>query len=419
MSSDFQEALHTYADLVVRVALNIQRGQRLVVCDPGNWGVSHHNAPLVREIARCAYEAGATFVDTIWGDEKLRLLSFSTASSATFDRLPKWWSDGILEYFQQGDAVLFLIARDPDLLQDQDPSLVSQASTALLSQYKLIHEHRSRNTSNHAAIAAPVPGWATKVFPGVAPQLAEDELWRAIFTACRVVVSDPVSAWQAHARDLDRTAHYLNAKRYKSLKFASQDTDLFVGLPAGHKWCTATESTPQGVAFLSNMPTEEVFTLPHREQVRGIVRSTRPLSFGGVLIQDFTLTFENGRVTSASATRNEDMLTRLLETDEGASRLGEVALVPNSSPISQLELIFHNILYDENAASHLPLGSAWKSCLQDAEELEDQSFESRGGNHSSLHVDFMIGSRTMNVDGLLDNRLAEPLMRDGEWVFNP
>lgn len=417
MSGDLEHSLRTYAELAVKVALNVQPGQRLLVCDPYAWGVSLHVAPLVRAIAQSAYDAGVSFVDVIWGDEELRLMAFRSAPSHTFSSLPAWPIQGILEYFQRYDAVLILLTGNPALLNDADPRAISLAGTTLARQLQPVQEHRNRLTSNCAIISAVVPGWAAKVFPDTPPDTAEQKLWDAVFAACYVNEPDAALSWRRHVEGLRRRAEYLNSRRYQALRFSSDTTDLSVGLPEGHSWSGATGVTQRGIHFVGNMPTQEVFTLPHRERVNGVVRSTKPLPISGVIIDNFALTFENGKVVSACAANHQDTLNSILETDEGASRLGEVALVPDSSPIAQSGLVFFNALFDENAASHLALGNAWRECLQGGETMSSASFLSCGGNQSGRHVDFMIGSPRMNVDGLLATGTSEPVMRDGEWAF--
>lgn len=419
MSGELERSLKSYADLVVKVAVNVQPGQRLLVCNPFSWGVSLGAIHTVRQIAESAYEAGAGFVDVIWGDELLRRMALFRAPSGTLKLLPTWSSDGVLGYFKRQDAVLILYAEDPDLLKDVDPASVALAEAALSSQVKPIMECRSQKLTNCSVISAPIPAWSSKVFPRDAPDEQAKQLWRAIFRACYLDAPDPLQSWKDHIRDLGARTKYLTRKQYAALHFASKATDLTLGLADRHIWHGGGDTSQQGIPFVANFPTEEVYSLPHRERAEGTVKSTRPLSFGGVLVDDFTVEFEKGRVVRVSATNNEELIRRLLDADEAASRLGEVALVPNSSPISQSGLVFFNTLYDENAASHLAFGQGWKSCIEGGNEMDDNAFIAHGGNESVDHVDFMIGSSDMNVDGLTTGGSREPLMRQGEWVFTP
>ncbi|HUM27768.1 MAG TPA: aminopeptidase, partial [Anaerolineales bacterium] len=210
---------------------------------------------------------------------------------------------------------------------------------------------------------------------------------------------------------------YLNKKRYAALHYKAPGTDLTVGLPSQHKWVAARSKSQTGIDFTANLPTEEVFTMPHKDKVDGFVAASRPLVIAGTTVEDFTLTFEKGRVVKVTAKKHEETLRKLIETDEGAARLGEVALVPNSSPISQSGILFYNTLFDENASSHIALGAAYPFTMKDGNKLSQGDFQKRGGNHSIIHTDFMIGSKDMDIDGILANGKREPLMRKGEWAF--
>jgi aminopeptidase len=274
-----------------------------------------------------------------------------------------------------------------------------------------------KNATNWAVVTAPVDGWPEKVFPHLPPDSRKAKFWDTIFEICRVKQADPVSAWQDHVNRLVARSNYLNRKRYAALKLAAPGTDLTVGLPRGHIWRGARMSSQNGIDFTANIPTEEIFTIPHKDKTEGVVTATKPLSYGGSLIEDLSLTFSKGQVVKATARKGEESLHKLLEMDEGASRLGEVALVPHSSPISQSGLLFYNILIDENASNHIALGRAYKFSVEGGEAMSDDEFAAAGGNHSLIHIDFMIGSGEMDVDGLVEDGTAEPIMRGGEWVF--
>jgi aminopeptidase len=265
-------------------------------------------------------------------------------------------------------------------------------------------------------VAAASQRWAAKVFPGIAPEQQVNRLWETINRLCRLDTADPIAEWQSHIAALAARADFLNRKQYTALRYSGPGTSLLIGLPAGHIWISARSESRNGIAFTANIPTEEVFTMPHRERVDGVVRSTKPLSYGGQLIEDFTLRFEKGRVIDVQAARGEAAMRQLLETDAGSSRLGELALVPHSSPISQAGLLFYNTLFDENAASHIALGSAYKFTLAGGEDMSDEDFERAGGNRSATHVDFMIGSPALDIDAVTAGGAVEPLVRRGEWA---
>jgi aminopeptidase len=419
MSSDFEQMLAKYAELTVKVGLNLQPGQRLLVKGDAlvTNGVSLHMAPLVQRIAAVAYQGAARLVDVIWGDEQLQLARFRHAPRDSFTEFPTWQANAALEYAQRGDAFLTILADNPDLLTDQDPELVATFQTTALKHTRPYRDYIMRDAINWTVIAGSTPDWAARVFPDLPPPVAESKLWEAIFEMCRLNHADPVAAWQTHLGRLAARSDYLNCKRYAALKFTAPGTDLTVGLPAGHIWKGGHSTSQSGIAFTANMPTEEIFTLPHKDKTEGVVAASMPLSHGGALIENFSLTFAQGQVVRASADKGEAILCKMLETDAGAGRLGEVALVPHSSPISQSGLLFYNSLIDENAASHIALGRAYRFSLQGGQALSDAEFAALGGNYSLTHVDFMIGSAHMYVDGLQEDGAVEPITRNGEWAF--
>jgi aminopeptidase len=409
--------LQSYADLIVRVGLNLRAGQRLLIIGPlANGGVSLDAAPLVREVAASAYRAGAPLVETLWGDEGVQLARFRNASSESFNEFSAWFPRALTEHVEAGHAVLSISANDPDLLKGEPPAFVSALQQTAARSVRPFRELISRNQVNWTVAAAASPGWAARVFADVDPSCRMDHLWDAIVALCRLDRPDPVAAWQEHLDALAARRDALNLKRYDALKYRGPGTDLTIGLPADHLWVSGQSVSQGGILFAPNLPTEEVFTMPHRDRVNGTLRSSKPLSHGSTLIDDFTLTFKDGSIVALSAARGEEMLRRLVETDPGAARLGELALVPHGSPISQSGRLFYNTLFDENAASHVALGSAYRFTMKDGEGMTPEAFEAAGGNRSAVHVDFMIGSGELDIDGVLRNGQVEPLMRRGEWV---
>jgi aminopeptidase len=412
MSSEYEQNLDKYAEVIVRVGLNLQPGQRLNIRL-----APLELAPLVRLIVAQAYKVGARLVDVMWIDDQLRLIRFQQAPRDSFEEFPEWRANAAFEAGKAGDAILFFRAENPDLLGEQDPELVSTVFQTAVKHLKPFYDLWSRNAMNWTLITAPVDGWTEKVFPDLPPDSRKARFWDTIFEICRVKQPDPVSAWKDHVNELIARSNYLNHKQYTALKLTAPGTDLTVGLPRGHVWQSARMTSQGGIVFSANIPTEEIFTLPHKDKTEGVVTATRPLSHGGVLIEDFSLKFADGRVVKVSAAKGEEVLRKLIETDEGASRLGEVALVPHSSPISQSGLLFYNTLIDENAANHIALGEALRPFIEGGEAMSDDEFAAVGGNQSHIHTDFMIGSGEMDVDGLLEDVTAEPIMRSGEWAF--
>jgi len=414
---NLEQRLDIYADLTVDVAINLQPGQRLLIIGPlMNGGVALEAATMVRRIAASAYRAGAELVEAIWGDEALQLVRFHHARKETLGKFSAWLPRALEDHAKAGHAVLSVYANDPDLLQHEPPDLVGALQQATSRAVVPFREHISRNATNWGVVAAASEAWAGKVFPEVPRDQQLSRLWDTIATLCRLDRPDPIAAWKAHLAALAARSEYLNRKRYTALRFAGPGTDLTVGLPAGHIWVSGASLTQSGIRFVANLPTEEVFTIADRNRVEGTVRATKPLSYGGTLIDDFSLRFEGGRVVDFKAARGEAVLRQLVETDAAAGRLGEVALVPHSSPIAQSRLLFYSTLFDENAASHVALGSAYKFTLTGADAMSDAEFEQAGGNRSAIHVDFMIGSGEVDVDGVLDAGSHEPLMRGGEWA---
>lgn len=412
-----QELLEKYAEAIVRVGLNIRTGQRLIINLAATRGVPYQFAPLVREVAKAAYRVGARFVDVIWGDEEMLRLRAQYAPRDSFDEYSTWQIDAVMRMVEKGDALLSITGSDPDLLGGLDPEILGMMQKTHLQQFSRVSEKVSANAINWCVVAAAGEGWAKKVFPELAPEKAQEKLWEAIFETTRINQPDPIAAWQEHIINLRGRAKYLQAKQYTALHYSAPGTDFTLGLPNGHIWVSAQSLAQNGIAFTANMPTEEVFTLPDRNRADGVIKSTYPLSYGGTLIDDFQVTFEKGRITKVSAQKGESVLQKLVDTDEGSHRLGEVALVTASSPIAQRGHLFYNTLYDENASCHIAIGRAYRFTLTGGTELTDEEFTAAGGNVSLNHVDFMIGSPTMDIDGIKQDGAREPVMREGEWAF--
>jgi aminopeptidase len=410
-------ALARYAEVVIRVALNLQPGQRLLVIGPlANGGVALDAAPLVRAVAARAYEGGAPLVEVLWGDEAITMARFASAPAGSFGQFSGWLPQALADHVAQGHALLSIHANDPDLLRDAPADRVSALQAATAHAVRPFRERIAANATNWAVVAAATPAWARRVFPDLPEPEAVAQLWRAIARLCRLDADDPVDAWRTHLDALGERTAILNERRYTALRYRGPGTDLEVGLASGHVWHGGRSTSQNGISFAANVPTEEVFTMPDRARVNGVVRATKPLSYGGTLIEDFGLRFDGGRIVEICAGRGEAVLRDLVATDEGAARLGEVALVPHSSPVSQAGHLFYTTLFDENAASHLAIGNAYAFTLEGGDALSPEAFERAGGNRSVTHVDFMIGSGELDVDGVLADGTVEPVMRAGEWT---
>jgi aminopeptidase len=380
-------------------------------------GVDISLAPFVRQVAEAAYRRGSPYVDVIWGDPLLERVRLQAAPRDSLAEYPKWPSDARMEHVEPADAYLALRADNPDLLAGIDPTRIGDYIAAIRERGKALIPIMSRNHANWCVATVSALEWAAKVLPKAPEDKRVEALWNLIFETCRIYEKDPVDAWRKHIAGLARRKDYLNEKRYASLQYTAPGTRLKVGLPSGHLWHGGQMKAENGIDFVPNLPTEEVFTLAHISEVQGEVAATKPLVYNGNTIDGMRLTFEAGKVVKFSARKGEAMLDQLLRSDAGSTRLGEVALVPDSSPVSRLGVTFHSTLFDENASCHLALGQAYRFTLQGAERLSDEAFAEVGGNSSKVHSDFMMGSAKIDIDGILPDGTAEPVMRAGEWAF--
>ncbi|MBY8992363.1 MAG: aminopeptidase [Candidatus Lokiarchaeota archaeon] len=417
MSSEFDKNLEKYAELIIKVGLNLQEGQRLLIGTPaiGRNGVSLELAPLVRLIVKKAYQNGARLVEVMWEDDQTRLFRYQYAPKDSFEEYPTWRTEGAFNFAEKSDAMLFIASRDPDLLSEIDSNLILTSTKSYLNHMKPANDIRRKGLVNWSAIAAPLDRWADKIFPEIPQDERKARFWDVIFEICRVTQADPVAAWKKHINRLVTRASYLNNKQYTALHFIAEGTDLTIGLPKAHIWKSAHFTTQMGFSNVVNIPTEEIFTTPDKGTTEGMVSATKPL-VTAVTIENLVLTFSKGKVVDVSASKGEEFIRNYIKTDEGASRLGEVSFVPHSSPISQSGLLFYNILIDENASCHIALGSGIKTCIENGVNMSDDEFSAAGGNSSMLHVDFMIGSEKMDVDGIMEDGTTEPIMRNGEWA---
>jgi aminopeptidase len=407
---EFAQNLERLAEVAVRAGLGLAPGQQLVMT------ATLDAVPLARLITEHAYKAGASLVTTLFSDEEAALLRFRHGADAGFDTAASWLYEGMAQAFRNGAARLAITGNDPSLLSKENPENVSRANRAMSKAYRPAMELIVRHHINWTIVACATPAWAAAVFPNLPQDAAVARLWEAIFAASRADQPDPVAAWKKHDANLHASADRLNAKRFSALHFRGPGTDLRVGLADDHLWLGGGTTAGNGLYCIPNMPTEEVFTTPHKDRVEGQVTSTKPLSYQGTLIEGISVKFQAGRIVEAHAARGEQVLQRMIETDEGARRLGEVSLVPHSSPIASSGMLFLNTLFDENAACHIALGQAYSNCFIDGDSLTPEQLTSRGANSSLIHVDWMIGSNRIDVDGIDAKGKAEPVMRAGEWV---
>lgn len=404
------DMLDRLAQVAVRVGLNLQPGQDLVLT------ANTAALPLVRRIAAAAYAAGAGIVTPLLTDDAVTLARYDQGSDAGFDRAPDWLYRGMAEAFANGAARMAIVGDDPMLLATQDPARVARANRANSTAYKPALEKIAGFDINWTLCAFPTPAWAALVFPDLPPDQAVAALGRAIATASRLDNPDPVAAWAAHNARLAERRDWLNGQSFAALHFRGPGTDLTVGLADGHLWEGGAASARNGVTCNPNIPTEEVFTTPHAARVEGTVRASKPLAHQGTLIEGIEMRFDGGLATQARATRGEAVLHKLLDTDPGARRLGEVALVPHNSPISESGLLFFNTLFDENAACHIALGQCYAKCFKGGETITPEQVAAQGGNASLIHVDWMIGGPETEIDGITASGARVPVFRAGTWA---
>ena len=404
------QKLDRLAEVAVKVGLNLQKGQDLVLTSP------LAALPLVRRIAHHAYKAGAGVVTPIFSDEEMTLGRFKDAHDKSFDKAASWLYEGMARAYANGAARLAIAGDNPSLLANEDPAKVSRVNKATSLAYQPALEKIAGFDINWNIVSYPNPSWATVVFPDLPIIEATKKLADAIFAASRVDKPDAIGAWKDHNANLKKHAKWLNDQRFSALHYSGPGTDLTIGLADGHEWQGGASKAKNGVICNPNIPTEEVFTTPHAHRVEGYVSSTKPLSYQGTLIDKIKVRFEKGRIVEAHASKGEKVLQQILDTDEGARHLGEVALVPNSSPISASGLLFYNTLFDENAACHIALGQCYSKCFLKGAALSKEQIEKQGGNKSLIHIDWMIGSGEVDIDGITADGKKVPVFRKGEWA---
>ncbi|MNO16909.1 Aminopeptidase 2 [compost metagenome] len=406
----FDILLEKYAELVVKVGVNIQPGQILMVQSP------IETVQLTRLIVAKAYEAGAKYVDVQWMDEQITRIRYDKAQDDTFSYYPKWEADKMLQLAEAGGALLHIKVPDPELLRGVDAEKVSTAVKAAALARESFSHYTRNNLITWSLVKAPTKAWANKVFDDFPEEERVNAMWEAVFQMNRVNDGDPVIAWREHIQELKQRQQFMNDKRYKFLHYRAPGTDLHIEFPDGYQWLGGGDENASGVYFVANMPTEEIYTMPLRTGVNGTVTSTKPLNLNGRLVEGIEITFKDGKVVSYNAKSGREHLTTLLATDEGASYLGEVALVPYDSPISRMNRVFYNTGVDENASCHLALGSAYPVNIEGGTKLSKQELLEKGANVSLTHVDFMIGSAELEIDGELADGTIEPVFRNGNWA---
>lgn len=401
-----------YASLAVNIGVNIQKDNILVISSP------IETAEFARLITEEAYKSGAKDVIVHYGDQKLTKIKLENSSLETISNIPEWQSESYNYYARQEACFISISASDPDGLKGVPVEKIGASQKARTSALKEYFDNSMSNKCRWCVLSVPTLSWAKKVFPKVSDDEAMESLWDVIFKTVRVDTENPVNAWKKHNAYLEEKIKFMNNNNFKSVHLKSANgTDLNIELPEGHIWAGGSEGDVNGIPFNANIPTEEVFTLPKKTGVNGIVYSSKPLSYGGNLIDNFSITFKDGKAIDFTAETGYDVLKQMLESDEGAKYLGEVAFVPYNSPISNSKLIFFNTLFDENAACHLAFGRAYESCVKDADKYSEEELEKIGVNNSIIHVDFMIGTSDLEVTGINENGETIQIFSNGNWAF--
>lgn len=404
--------LEQYARLIVKTGVNIQKDQTLVIFSP------IETASFTRLVAQCAYDEGAKDVVVRWEDQELSKIKFLSAPDATLETVPEWQKEFYLSYAREGAAFINIYAEDPELMKDVDPNRMMKASKALGNAIREYRERRMNNQNRWVVVSVPTAAWAKKVFPSLSETEAIDKLWEVIFQAVRADQENPVESWKKHCQNLKARREYFAENPVKSLHIQnSLGTDLHVELPEGNIWLGGSEFSPDGVEFVANMPTEELFTVPKKTGVNGKVVASMPLNYNGILIENFSLEFKDGKVVDFQAEKGYETLKNIIETDEGSSYLGELALVPYNSPISNLNILFYNTLFDENASCHLAIGKAYPVCIKNGDKMSKEELEQAGVNDSLTHVDFMFGTEDLNIIGTNLKGEEVAIFRNGNFVI--
>ncbi|AGK97232.1 aminopeptidase [Clostridium pasteurianum] len=401
-----------YASLIVKEGINIQKDQILVINSPIEC------AEFTREISEIAYREGARDVEVSWNDELLAKIKYLNAPEEIFEEFPNWRKELYVSYAEKGAAFLSISASDPELMKDVKPERLMKANKASSTALRDYRERLMSDKNVWCVVSVPTKAWAKKVFPEVSEELAVEKLWSAIFKAVRSDVEDSVASWEEHKNNLKKSMNFLNENNFKYLHYKnSLGTDLKIELPENHLWLGGSSHAPENIEFIANIPTEEVFTLPKKTGVNGIVVSSKPLNYRGNLIEDFSITFKEGKIIDFTAKKGYDSLKSLIDTDEGSKYLGEVALVPYDSPISNSNILFYNTLFDENASCHLAIGEAYPVCIKNGENMSKDELKSIGVNNSMEHVDFMIGTSDLSIIGIKENGEEVTVFKNGNFLY--
>ncbi|MGY0694840.1 aminopeptidase [Virgibacillus sp. FSP13] len=413
MLPNFNENLQKYAKLLVAKGINVQAGDWVKMT------IAVDQAPLARLVTKEAYALGAEKVIVKWSDDEITKEHYIHQSEELLTNIPKYEIEESEDHVLNHHVCrLSILSSDPSLLNEIDPTKVAAFQKVAGKAFKAQRIATQNDDLKWTVAAAAGAGWAKSVFPDLATSEEQvDALWDQIFKTCRIYHDDPVAVWDEHKETLKEKATTLNDIQFDKLHYTAPGTDLTLGLPKNHIWASAESYNPDGVEFIANMPTEEVFTAPDTHRMDGVVRSTKPLSYAGTLIEGIEVHFEDGKIVDISAEKGDETIKKLVNDNEGATGLGEVALVPDPSPISQSGITFFETLFDENASNHLAIGAAYPTTIQGGTKMSEEELLKHGMNVSTTHVDFMIGSDQMDIDGIKQDGSVVPIFRNGDWAI--
>lgn len=408
--ANFEEKLQKYAELIVKVGVNVQPGQEVVLY------INVDQQPLAHLIVKEAYKAGAGKVMIKWSDTFAQRKFLEHASDEFLENVPEFAKEEAQYIANHRCCRISVMSEDPGAFGGIDQKRVAAYQSANGKALMPVRQATQNNDLSWTVVAAASPAWAERVFPDLKGEAAVDRLWEEIFKTTRIDREDPIQAWKDHDAKLHEKEDWLNQEQFSALHYTSPRTDLTIGLPENHVWEGGGSKNAAGIEFMANMPTEECFTAPDNRRIDGYVTSTKPLSYAGNILENMKFTFKDGKVVEATAEKGQAVLDHLLETDDGVRSLGEVSLVPDPSPISQSGITFFNTLFDENASDHLALGAAYPFNVQGGTKMSEDQLKAKGINFSQAHVDFMVGSADMNIDGIKKDGTIVPVFRNGDWA---
>ena len=408
---DDPKIIEKYARLAVESGINLREREGLLI------STTIYGLDLARAAATRAWSLGAKYVEVFLNDDALTLARYKHGADYVFDSFPEWKVKNLIDMYEDGCHHLFITSPDPELLKDIPGELVARDHKTSSRAAAPAVKYRMTGQTKWTIVAVPSPAWAAKVYPGLPENEAVRMLWERISEAVRITEDDPVAAWREHDSKLKKYVGFLNTSEFAGFRLQGPGTDLDVGLADQHFWLGGSKKSLNGDSFIANIPTEEVFTTPHRLKVNGTLKATKPLSVNGKIVKDFGFAFKDGKVADMYADEGLEVLERLTANDEGASYLGEIALVPDSSPISNTGILFSNTLFDENASVHFALGRAYPYAIRDGGNLPVDELTSLGANYSLIHTDFMVGGPELDITAYSADGKLTPIFRKGNWAF--